>query len=161
MIIGGLLRVQGRASKASEIQDFCNNPIILNGKSYLTRLIIAHYHALFNHTNDQSVINEISQKYWITSVRNALKSVKAHCPRCRLLRARPSNPRMSDLPQRRLVCNENAFSHCGIDYFGPLYVTIGRRREKRWGVLFTCLTTRAVHLEIPDSLTADLTIMAI
>ena len=40
-------------------------------------------------------------------------------------------------------------------------VTIGRRREKHWGVLFTYLTMRAVYLEIADSLSADPAIMAI
>lgn len=42
-----------------------------------------------------------------------------------------------------------------------MYVTIGRRREKRWGVLFTCLTIRAIHLELAGSLTTDSAIMAI
>ena len=127
----------------------------------MSRLIISHYHALYNHSNDQTVINEIRQKYWITSLRTSLRSLKAHCPACQLLRARPSNPRMADLPPGRLALNENLFTHCGMDYFGPLQVTIGKRKEKMWGVLFTCLTMRAVHLEIADSFTADFTIMAI
>lgn len=42
-----------------------------------------------------------------------------------------------------------------------MFVKIGRRREKRWGVLFTCLTTRAIHLELADSLTSSAVIMAI
>ena len=129
-IIDGLLGVQGRASNVSNVPQFTNNPIILDGKNYMSRLIISHYHALYNHSNDQTVINEIRQKYWITSLRTSLRSLKAHCPACQLLRARPSNPRMADLPPGRLALNENPFTHCGVDYFGPLQVTIGRRKEK-------------------------------
>ena len=42
-----------------------------------------------------------------------------------------------------------------IDYFGPLVVTAGRAHLKRYWCLFTCLGTRAVHLEVAQSLTAD------
>ena len=38
--------------------------------------------------------------------------------------------------------------------YGPMTLTIGRHREKRWGVLFTFLIIREVHLEIADSLSA-------
>jgi hypothetical protein len=36
----------------------------------------------------------------------------------------------------------------GLNYFGPVQVAVGRRREKRYVALNTCLTTRALHLEI-------------
>ncbi|GBP84843.1 hypothetical protein EVAR_69419_1 [Eumeta japonica] len=42
-----------------------------------------------------------------------------------------------------------------------MIVTVGRRTEKRWGVLITCLTTRAVHLEIAASLTPSSAILAL
>ena len=42
-----------------------------------------------------------------------------------------------------------------------MLVKISRRREKRWGVLFTCLSTRAVHLELANSLSASSAIMAL
>lgn len=42
-----------------------------------------------------------------------------------------------------------------VDYFGPLYVKEARRQLKTYGVLFTCLSSRAVHLEAANSLTAD------
>ena len=157
----GLLRASGRANRVKKLPKFNNDPIILDGSYYVTCLIIKHHHELFNHENTQAVLNELRQTFWITRVRTVLRSISAHCPTCQLHRARPQVPREGDLPEGRLAHGLNVFSHCSIDYFGPLMVSIGRRREKRWGVVFTCLTTRAVHLEIADSLTTDSAIMAI
>ena len=85
----------------------------------------------------------------------------SRCVTCRKMRANAPNPLMSDLPLGRLAYGQFPFCHCGIDYFGPMLVKVGRRREKRWGVIFTCLTTKAIHLEIAHLLNADSAIMAI
>ena len=42
-----------------------------------------------------------------------------------------------------------------LDYFGPLFVKQGRSQVKRYGCLFTCLTMRAVHIEVAHTLEAD------
>lgn len=99
--------------------------------------------------------------YWIAGLRSTLKSITHKCFICRKLRANPLNPLMSDLPAGRLAYQQRPFTHCGIDYFGPMIIRIGRRQEKRWGVIFTCLSTRAIHLELAHSLSTDSAIMAL
>ncbi len=64
-------------------------------------------------------------------------------------------PQMSDLPSARLQLYKPAFHSCGMDCFGPFLIKIGRRTEKHWGVLFKCLTTRAMHLDLLPSLSTD------
>ena len=62
---------------------------------------------------------------------------------------------MASLPQSRLQAFTPPFYNTGVDYFGPLLVKERRSALKRYGCLFTCLVTRAVHLEIAHSLETD------
>ena len=59
---------------------------------------------------------------------------------------------MADLPRERLAEHVLPFTHTGVDYFGPFEVKFLRRTLKRWCCLFTCLTTRAVQIEVAQSL---------
>jgi len=68
---------------------------------------------------------------------------------------------MADLPPARLRLFKPAFYSTGMDCFGPFHVKIGRRTEKRWGIIFKCLTTRAVHLDVLTSIDTDAFLMAV
>ena len=61
---------------------------------------------------------------------------------------------MANLPEVRLE-SAPPFTFCAVDYFGPWHIKEGRREVKRYGVLFTCLASRAVHLEVASSLSTD------
>ena len=64
---------------------------------------------------------------------------------------------MAPLQQTRLHKPLQAFTNSSVDYGGP-FVTIqgrGRRREKRYLCLFTCMATCAVHLEMTFGLDTD------
>lgn len=69
--------------------------------------------------------------------------------------------KMVKLPQARLRFHFRPFTYCGLDYFEPIMARIGRRREKRWGALFTCLIVRAIHIKLADSISTDYALMAI
>ena len=70
-------------------------------------------------------------------------------------KAKPGEVKMADLPVDRITAGAPTFFHTGVDYFGPIQVKVLRSKVKRWGCLFTCLVTRAVHIEISPSLEAD------
>lgn len=57
--------------------------------------------------------------------------------------------------------SDHIHTYTGIDYFGPIAVSIGRRREKRWVTLFVCLTYKAVHLELAADLSTDSCLLCI
>ena len=59
------------------------------------------------------------------------------------------------------ISEESPFSCCGIYMFGPFTVKDGRKEKKRYGALFTCLSSRAVHIEVSHSMTTDSFIMCL
>ena len=68
---------------------------------------------------------------------------------------------MAPLPTARVKMLDGAFRTSGLDYFGPIQVKRGTSVVKVWGVLFRCLATRAIHIELADSLDTDATLMVI
>ena len=61
---------------------------------------------------------------------------------------------MANLPSDRLE-PAPPFAYYGIDCFGPWYTREGRKDLMRYGVLFTCLVSRAIDLEVATSLDTD------
>ena len=106
----------------------------------------------------RSVLN---MKYAKLGLRRLLRSIENQCVTCRKRKARTILPIMIDLPVERLGYKQPPFNHTGVDYFGPLYAPVRRSTEKRWGFIFTYLTTRAVHLEIVPSLDTSSCVMGI
>lgn len=67
---------------------------------------------------------------------------------------------MADLPKQR-VEPAPPFTYCAVDYFGPWHVKRGRSLVKRYGALFTCLASRAIHIEVADTMETDAFIQAL
>ncbi|XP_068689529.1 uncharacterized protein [Montipora foliosa] len=62
--------------------------------------------------------------------------------------------KMSELPEDRLESTP-PFTYSAVDYFGPIVIKEGFKELKRYGVLFTGIASRAIHLEIANSLEND------
>ena len=74
---------------------------------------------------------------------------------CQRRKAKLSEQFKTNLPETRLRPDKPPFTYVGVDYFGPLQVKQRRSKVKRYGCIFTCFTTRAVHIEIAHSLDTD------
>ncbi|XP_073835298.1 uncharacterized protein isoform X2 [Musca autumnalis] len=156
-----LLRVSGRIENAPCLPNHSKNPIILPNQHPFTRLLVESYHLKFCHINKSTVIAEVHLKFWVPSLRRLLNSIQSRCQVCRIRRSKPCQPQMGLLPIDRVTPYVRPFTYTGLDYFGPVTVTIRRQREKRWVALFTCLTVRAIHLEIAADLSSDACLLCI
>ena len=99
--------------------------------------------------------------FWILGGRGLAKNIIRNCFKCRRLNEWPMKQVMAPLPKERLQPYKPPFTFSGVDFFGPLMVKWGRGSANGWGCLFTCLTTRAVFLELVPSLETDDFIMAL
>ncbi|XP_063530781.1 uncharacterized protein LOC134741814 [Cydia strobilella] len=156
-----LLRVSGRIDAVTDVPIDVKRPVILDGRHQVSKLIVRDYHVKLAHGNQETIVNEVKQRFWILRLRPTVKFIASSCMLCRIRKCQPRIPRMGDLPRARMAHHQRAFSYCGLDLFGPMEVVVGRRREKRYGVLYTCLTVRAIHIELVSSLTSDSLIMSL
>ena len=149
----GLLRVSGRLKNA-RLSGKMKNPIILPSDHPVSRLIALQFHNIA-HCGSEWVTSEIRKHFWIVKVRALLKSVAHHCMFCKKMFAKSSSQKMADLPAERLESGHKPFTYVGLDCFGHFLIKQGRAEVKRYACLFTCLNTRAVHLEKLNNLDTD------
>ena len=81
-----------------------------------------------------------------------MKGIVKACVICRMIEGHlyASSP-AAKLPSKR-VSEDPLFSHSGINFAGPLYISSNGQLEKTYMCLFMCAATRAVHLELVHDL---------
>ena len=151
----GVLRVGGRLHQ-TELQYDVKHPVLLPKKAHLTDLVIRHFHQRIGHQGRARMHAEIrSSGYWIVNGSSLIGHHISKCVTCRKLRASPQQQVMAELPTDRFE-QVPPFTFSAVNYFGQFYIKEGRKKMKRYGVLFTCMASHAIHLEIATSLTTDL-----
>jgi hypothetical protein len=156
-----IIRCRGRLNNADLSSD-ARNPILLPKNTELTRLIIQHFHERTLHSGVSYTISSIRQRFWIPSIRQQVKAIVRLCTRCRRVNGAPYRaPNPATLPSFR-VRGDKAFAVTGIDFAGPFPVRGPSSQPdlKAYICLFTCTTSRAIHLELVEDLTAASFILA-
>jgi len=150
----GILCVGGRLRKA-DIAEEAKYPMIVPKDSVIAKLIVRHYHEATNHSGREHTLALMRERFWIVKARVVVRAELNGCYQCRKRATQVCTQKMADLPADRVTPNKPPFTYVGVDYFGPFMVKQGRSLVKRYGCLFTCLTTRAVHLEVACSMDTD------
>lgn len=148
----GVIRVGGRVDEAIVSYE-TRHPALLPSDHWISLLVTRHAHQ-HGHTGVAATTGKTRRKFWILKANKLSKSVKFKCAFCRELAHKAETQLMADLPVLRLAPNTPPFHYTACDYFGPYNVRFGRNKTaKHYGVIFTCLNTRAVHLELAVDLT--------
>ncbi|VDP23112.1 unnamed protein product [Heligmosomoides polygyrus] len=158
----GIYRCYGRLGK-SLLSKEAQLPVILAPDTDFAKLVIQKAHGQYHCSVSHTMAN-VQQQFWIPRLRKQVKMAIRRCVPCQkfnnlLFRY----PEVEDLPSRRAV-QTRPFNHIGLDMFGPLHLKGNRDASettaKTYGAIFTCATTRLIHLELlPDASTSPLTYM--
>ncbi|TWW54610.1 hypothetical protein D4764_0264710 [Takifugu flavidus] len=151
MLQDGFLRVGGRLNRAAMPAE-TKHPVILSKHSRVAILILNEIHEKIGHSGRNYMLLQLRQRFWIPQATSAIRKIISKCTVCRRLRGQVGEQKMAPLLEDRLLPDKPPFTNVGIDYFGPFEVKRGQSTVKRYGVMFTCLTIRAVHIEVADSL---------
>ena len=132
----------------------------MNKDHLLTRLIVVQAHQRVYHDCVKETLTELRSEYWLVKGRQFIKKVVHDCTICKKLEGKPCHPNAPPpLPDYR-VTQTRPFQATGLDFAGPLYVKTDTRDAKTptrkvWLCLYTCSSTRAVHLDLVTDMTAE------
>ena len=151
----GILVCKGRLER-SDLAFESKYPIYLPKEHRFTELLVLECHDRVFHCGLRSTLAELRTRYWISKGRQFVKKMLKKCFICRKMEGRPfHSPPPAAMPEYR-VTQAAPFSNVGIDFAGPLYVKEKKGdSSKVYICLFVCCTTRALHLELVQNLTAS------
>ena len=115
------------------------------------------------HHNEKTVVINLLQRFYINKIRRTVNNIiRKECLNCRITHAKPVAPLMGNIPFTRLAFFKNAFTYAMADLLGPISVKATRfTTNKRYVLVYSCLTTRALHLELIESLDSNATLRAL
>ena len=155
----GVLRVGGRL-KHSNLSLGEKHPILIPGSHAIAKLLVSYYHELVRHQGRHITEGKVrSAGLWITGLKRLVYSVISKCVLCRRFRGNITTQEMSDLPKERFKSCP-PFTYVGVDCFDPWDIVTRRTRggsvnSKRWAVLFSCLSCRAVYIEVIEEMSTS------
>ena len=152
MDVEGVIRLTGRL-QMSQLSEDAKHPKLMPNNHPYTKLLINYLHSAVHHGGAQRTLAEVKQEYYIVCGKQAVKRAIKQCPACILTKGPPYKlPSMPPLPSSR-VTRSNPFEFTGIDIFGPYKVHCNATTLKIWGVLMTCMVSRAIHLDFITNMT--------
>lgn len=142
----GILRLRTRLQSGANLTIDQVRPIILPEKCHIVELIIQFEHQRLGHPGSDRTIYAVRDQFFPLGLRRYVRKLISQCMMCKRLRGQPGKVSFGSVPKFRYDFQSAPFTNVGIDIFGPLKIAM-TTKGKRYGVIFSCATTRAVHIE--------------
>ena len=130
--------------------------IVLSPGHPITKMILRSFHNI----NHRGVLHGVARSrifFWIPQASKIMKAIKTSCQQCKLNDAQAMTQLMAPIPEKRLKASP-CWHFSMIDLLGPIEVVNfvnQRTKRKTWGVIITCLTSRATWVYLAESYSTD------
>ena len=154
----GIIRPNGRLQLSTVLPYDTRHPIVLPRQHAITRLSIANQHEELHHAEGVNhTLASLSKRSWIIGAREAIRQSEQEYNFCKRQKVKASEQIIAPLPPVCIDTSIRPFEKVSVDFAGPFRTINGRGKphHKRYMCLFTCMTTRAVHIEMATSLETD------
>ncbi|GBN83053.1 hypothetical protein AVEN_39404-1 [Araneus ventricosus] len=103
------------------------------------------------HKGSSTTLADTRSHFWIPKGRQIVQKIIRRCLICRSYSAKSADQLTSQLPEDR-IAQTPPFYTGGVDFAGLIYMKHLEGMQKSYFVLFTCATTRALHLELAPTM---------
>ena len=151
----GVLRCSGRIQN-SLLPYSTKCPVLQPKKHYFTHFIILDCHEKVFHNKVNETLTQLRSEYWVVKGRQAVKEVVGRCVICKKLEGKCYSTPPAPPSSSFRVSEDLGFTSVGIDHAGPVFVKNINESDgtmyKAYITVFTCTSTRAIHLELSPNL---------
>ena len=149
------LHSRGLFGEVETVMEEYLQPVILDRKHSLTRLVVRSEHLCLLHAGPTLLAASLCRRFHIIRCRTVVCSMTCGCVTCRRMSQKPQPPMLGQLPMER-VTPDIVFNKVGIDYAGLVLVKYGMTRKptilKAYICVFVSLSVKAVHLSLCPTL---------
>ena len=133
------------------------NPVLLDKRHHLATLLVIDAHKRILHGGVKETLSEFRSAYWLVRGRQFVRKLLHSCVICRKLEGQPCQGKLPPPLPDYCVRPSRPFQTTGVDFAGPLHVRIPGEAgsSKVWLCLYTCCSTRAVHLDLVENMTTE------
>ena len=158
----GIYIVGGRSQRWVEMSYNKQELILLPYEHRFSKLYAEHIH-LRGHLGVLSTASKIRSRFWIIRLLKLVTYIKNNCIICRKMEKKLCEQIMGKLPTKGLK-PAPAWDATALDFFGPFKIkdeVKKRTTGKAYGLIFNCLTTRAVHVDVLPDYSTEKFLMAL
>ncbi|XP_062704452.1 uncharacterized protein LOC134286795 [Aedes albopictus] len=128
----GVLRVGSRAAEAEVLAYDAKFPIILPRNHQITALLLDFYHRKYGHANDETIVNEVRQKFYVPRLRVEVRLSRKRCMWCRVYKTTPIPPKMGPLPAVRMQPGVRPFTAIHLEVVASLSTDACKKSFRRF-----------------------------